>query len=147
MSKSNTFEYDIQAHIFNNVAITGIGDTNGLPESATAGNLYVALYTSDPGEAGTAVTNECSDGGYARVAVPRSSAGFTCTASTGNVTNAATVTFGAFTTGATITHFGFVSTASGAGKLLKSGALTTSRTISAGTAPYFAAGDLTDTED
>ena len=147
MSKSNAFEYAIQTHIFNNAAISGIGDATGLPASATAGNLYIALYTSDPGETGTATTNECTDGGYARVAVPRSSAGFTCTASSGNVANAAAITFGAFTTGATITHFGIVSSASGAGTLLKSGALTTSRTISAGTAPYFAAGDLTDVED
>lgn len=39
MSKSNSFESKILRHILLNEAITGIGDVNGLPESATAGYL------------------------------------------------------------------------------------------------------------
>ena len=45
MSKSNSFENQILLHIFNNTAITDIGDALGLPASATAGNLYIRLYT------------------------------------------------------------------------------------------------------
>ncbi len=58
MSKSNTFENDLLALIFNNTDIADIGDAGGLQNSAAAGSLYVALHTSDPGEAGNATTNE-----------------------------------------------------------------------------------------
>lgn len=146
MSKSNAFETAHLLHLFNNTAIANIGDATGLPASAAPGSLYVALHTADPGEAGTAVTSETAYTNYARVAVARSSAGWTVS---GNAaTNAATITFpecGA--TGATITHFSVVTSASGAGMILHSGALTASRTIAAGTAPYFAAGELDITED
>ena len=77
MSKSNTFENDILQLIFNNVDIADIGDAGGLQNSATAGSLYVALHTSDPGEAGNAATNESAYTSYARVAVARSGAGWT----------------------------------------------------------------------
>ena len=77
MSKSNTFENELLLHIFNNSAIALIGDASGLQPSATAGSLYVALHTGDPGEAGTAATSECAYTSYARVAVARSGAGWT----------------------------------------------------------------------
>lgn len=141
MSASNTFETALLNHYFNNAAHANIGDAAGLPGSTAAGSFYIALYTADPGETGTAVTNETAYTNYARVAVARSSAGFTVSGN--NVSNAAVVTFptgGA--TGATITHFGIVSTASGAGDLHMSGALTASLAVSNGIAPSFAIGDL-----
>ena len=60
MSKSNTFENDILQLVLNNVDIADIGDAAGLQNSATAGSLYIALHTADPGETGTATTNECT---------------------------------------------------------------------------------------
>lgn len=54
MSKSNTFENDLLQLIFNNVDIADIGDAGGLQNSATAGSLYIALHTGDPGEASPA---------------------------------------------------------------------------------------------
>jgi hypothetical protein len=141
MSKSNTFETDLLNLIFLNTDIALIGDAAGLQNSATAGSLYVSLHTADPDETGTQSTNETSYTNYARVAVARSGAGWTVSGDT--VSNAALVQFAQCgVTGATLTHFGVGTDASGAGKLLYSGALTSSLAVSSGIQPQFAAGDL-----
>ena len=146
MSKSNTFENDLLLLVFNNTDITLIGDAAGLQNSATAGSLYVSLHTADPGEAGDQTTNETAYTDYARVAVARSGAGWTVTGNA--VANAALVQFPQCgVTGATLTHFGVGTDASGAGKLLYSGALSASLAVSSGIQPQFAAGDQDITED
>lgn len=146
MSKSNTFENDLLALIFNNTDIADIGDAGGLQNSATAGSLYVALHTSDPGEAGTATTNETAYTDYARVAVARSGAGWTVSGN--SATNAAQITFPQCgVTGATITHVSITTAASGASKILYSGALNSSLTVALNITPLFAASGLTVTED
>jgi hypothetical protein len=146
MSKSNTFETDLLNLIFLNTDITLIGDAAGLQNSATAGSLYVSLHTADPGEAGTQTSSETSYTNYARVAVARTGAGWTVSGNTAS--NAALVQFAQCgVTGATLTHFGVGTDASGAGKLLYSGALTPSLAVSSGIQPQFAAGDLDCTED
>jgi len=149
MSASNTFESDILLLLLNNTNIANLGDATGVRGSATAGSVYVALHTADPGETGTQSTNEVSYTGYARVAVARSGAGWTIsgTAPT-QAANAATVSFGACTAGsATATHFSIGDTSSGATKILLSGALTASLAVSTGITPSFAAGALTATCD
>lgn len=141
MSATNAFETDLLEHIFQNLAIANIGDATGLPASATAGSLYVSLHTADPGETGDQTTNETAYTNYARVAVARSSGGWTVSGN--NVSNAAAVNFpqcGA--TGATITHFGIGTASSGTGNLLVKGALTSSLAVSNGITPSFAVGDL-----
>lgn len=146
MSASNTFETALLNLIFNNSNIANIGDATGLRGSTTVGSLYIALYTADPGEAGSAVTSETAYTSYARVAVARNSGGLTVSGNT--VSNTAAVTFpqcGA--TGATITHFAIVDTSSGAGTILVSGALNSSLAVSNGITPEFAAGQLTATVD
>ena len=146
MSKSNTFETDLLNLIFVNTDIALIGDAAGLQNSATAGSLYVSLHTADPGEAGTQTTNETAYTNYARVAVARTVGGWTVSGNT--VSNAALVQFAqGGVTGATLTHFGVGTDASGAGKLLYSGALTSPLAVSSGIQPQFAAGDLDVTED
>lgn len=146
MSKSNTFENDLLLLLFNNTAITLIGDAAGLLPSATAGSLYVSLHTSDPGEAGGQTTNETSYTNYARQAVARSGAGWTVSGDTAS--NAALLQFptcGA--SGATLTHFGIGTASSGgAGKLLYSGELSSPLTVSSGIQPQFAIGELDVTE-
>lgn len=123
MSKSNVFENDLLALIFTNVAIADIGDVAGLRASTAAGSLYWALYTADPGEAGTAVTSETAYTGYGRVAAVRG-AGFIVTGN--SVSPSANVDFPECTAlpGTAITNFGIVNTASGAGKLLYKGTMT-----------------------
>lgn len=125
MSKGNTFENELLLHIFQNADIADIGDAAGLQNSAAAGSLYVALHTADPGEGGNQSTSEISYTGYARVAVARSSGGWTVTNNV--VTNAAAVTFGACTAGSgTATHFSIGTLSSGSGKILYKGPLGTS---------------------
>lgn len=135
MSKSNTFENDLLLLLFNNTAITDIGDAGGLRSTATAGSLYWSLHTADPGEAGTAITSETAYTGYARVAGARSSAAFTVTGN--SVSPVANVDFAECTgsPGGAITHFGIVNTASGAGKLLYSGTMTPNITVAVGVIP------------
>ena len=146
MSKSNTFENDILQLVLNNVDIADIGDASGIQNSATAGSLYIALHTADPGEAGTATTNEANYTGYARVAVARTVGGWTVVGATGS--NTAQVQFGECTAGTnTVSYVSVTTAASGASKILWSGALTASRSISAGITPLFAASGLTITED
>lgn len=82
MSKSNAFETALLGLLFENTAIANLGDAGGLRASATAGSLYFSLHTADPGEAGDQTTSECTYTSYARVAVARSSAGFTVTGNT-----------------------------------------------------------------
>ena len=121
MSKSNACENSLLALIFNNTAFANIGDASGLQPSATAGSLYLSLHTADPGEAGNQSTNEISYTGYARVAVARSSGGFTVSGNSVTLTN--DEDFGKMTagTGGTVTHFGVGTASSGAGVLLYSG--------------------------
>jgi len=131
MSKGNTFENDLLKLIFNATAIANIAD-NAVTSPLT--NLYVSLHTADPGEAGNQTTNECAYTSYARVAVARSGAGWTVTAN--SVSPAATITFPAATGGTeTATYAGFGTDASGAGKLLYSGAISPTITISSGVTP------------
>jgi hypothetical protein len=144
MSASDTLENGLLQHIFQNAAIANIGDAAGLLPAATAGSLYVALLTADPGEAGS-TTNETTYTGYARIAVARSSAGWTVS---GNVaSNAALITFGKATAGtATITHFAIMTALTG-GTMLFSGALASSLAVSANVQPEIAIGGLTITAD
>ena len=135
MSKSNTFENELLAHIFTNSAIAGIGDTAGVLPSAAPGSLYLSLHTNDPGEAGTQATSEISYTGYARVAVVRSAAGFAVSGAT--VTLANNVDFGEMTagTGGSVTFFAVGKAASGATNILYSGAVSPSIAVAVGVTP------------
>lgn len=149
MSASNATENSLLLLIFNNTNFANVGDATGLRGSTTAGSLYVGLHTADPGEAGDQTTSETAYTNYARVAVARSSGGWTVsgTAPT-QAANAAAIDFpqcGA--TGATITYFGIGTASSGAGVLLFSGALSASLAVSNGVTPEFAIGQLTVTAD
>ena len=146
MSKGNTFENDLLQLLFNNVDIADIGDASGIQNSATAGSLYVALHTGDPGEAGTAATSEAAYGSYARQAVARSGAGWTVSGN--QASNAALVQFPECSSGSeTITHVSITTAVSGTSKILYSGALSASRSVSSGIQPQFAIGALVVTED
>ena len=146
MSLSNASETALLNLLFNNTAWALIGDASGLQPSAAPGSFYVALHTADPGEAGAQNTTEAAYTGYARVAVARSAGGFTVSGN--QVSNTATVQFGECTAGsATVTYFTVGTAASGAGSVIYRGALSASRSISAGITPLFNAGALTGTAD
>jgi hypothetical protein len=145
MSKGNTFENDFLLLIFNGTAIADLAEND---TTSPATNLYVALHTGVIGdlEAGNQTTNEATYTSYARVAVARTSGGWTV--STNTVTNAATISFPACTGGSnTITCFSVGTASSGTGKILYKGQLTASLAVSSGITPQFAAGELDITED
>ena len=122
-AKNNTFINDLLKLLFNNTAIANIGDAGGLQPSAAAGSLFVSLHTADPGAGGNQGTNEAAYVGYARVAVARSSGGWTVTGQ--SVSPAAAIQFPPGTGGGETCTFAAIGTASsGAGKVLYRGALT-----------------------
>lgn len=146
MSKANTWENGLLSLVFENTPFTTLGDAGGLLGSATAGSIYISLHTADPGEAGDQTTNETVYTNYTRIGVGRSSANWTVSSGTCDNDNVITFpTCGA--TGATITHFGVGAASLAAGKLMYSGALTSSLAVANGITPEFAAGDCNITED
>ncbi len=145
MSKSNTFETDFLKLIFNNDDITLIGDAAGIQNSATAGSLYFGLHTADPGEAGDQTTSECTYTSYARVAVARTTGGFTVSGNA--VSLVGNVVFPAGTGGSgTATHWSLGASSSGAGKLLYKGTISPSIVTGNGVTPTLTAGTVV-TED
>jgi len=137
MSKSDTFENDLMLLLFNNTAITNIGDAGGLRATAAPGTFWVSLHTADPTDTGTAVSSETAYTGYARQSVNRASGAGGFTVSGNSVSPASNVDFPECTAspGGAITHFGIVNTVSGAGKLLYKGTLTPNITMAIGVIP------------
>ena len=117
----------------------------GADPSYRAGETqYLALFTADPGEAGS-VANEATYTGYARVPLTKASA-WVDNGSTFN--NADLIQFGACTAGTSaITHFAVVDTASGAVGMMISGALAATLNVSAGIQPQFSAASLSVSAD
>ena len=131
MSKGNTFENDWLKLIFNATAIANVADNAA---SSPLTDLYVSLHTADPGEAGDQTTNEAAYTSYARVAVARSSGGWTVTGS--SVSPVAAIEFPSATGGSeTITHFAVGTASSSTGKILYSGTVTPNIAVSTGVTP------------
>jgi hypothetical protein len=132
MSKSNAFETDLLGLIFNGTAISTIADNAA---STPLTNLYLALHTADPGEAGNQSTSEISYTGYSRVAVARTSGGWTITGN--SVSPVAAIEFGEMTGGAggTVTYASIGTASTGNGNILYSGALTPTIAVALGVLP------------
>ncbi len=135
MSKSNALENQIVTLVFNGTA---------LPWSNV--NLFVAMHTADPGEAGDQTTNEATYTGYARVSVARDSGGWTVSGN--QASNTAEITFPECTGGAnTITHVSVGLAGTSTSQILYKGALTASIDVSNLITPRFPAGTLVVQED
>ena len=131
MSKGNTFENDWLKLVFNATAIANMAD-NAAASPLT--NLYVGLHTADPGETGDQTTNETAYTSYARVAVARTSGGWTVTAN--SVSPVANIDFPACTgSTSTITHAVVGTASSSTGKLLYKGTVTPNISVSSGVTP------------
>jgi hypothetical protein len=142
MSKANGFENDLVTLTFNATLAAHLGTLSGTGNA----NLYVALHTGDPGEAGSQTTSECAYGSYARVAVARSAGGWTVSGN--QVQNTAVINFPECSSGSeTVSHFSVGTVSSGAGQILYKGALTASRNVSSGITLQFPATSITITED
>lgn len=131
MSLGNQTETDILNQFLRGVA----------PGWAAQANWYGALYVTDPGEAGTATTNEVAYTGYARVVIPKA-AGLSVS---GNLAENTGLLQFPISTGGTgnATFFAIVDTASGAGQIILRAALQNPIPVTAGVQPQVAAGDFT----
>lgn len=131
MSKGNTFENDWLKLVFNATAIANIADNAA---ASPLINLFVALHTADPGEAGDQTTSEATYTSYARVTIARTTGGWTVT--TNSVSPVANISFPQSTGGSnTITHFSVGVAVSGASKILYSGTVTPNITVNSGVTP------------
>jgi hypothetical protein len=131
MSKSNAFENSLLKLIFNATAIANLADNAA---SSPLTSLYVSLHTADPGEAGDQSTSEATYTSYARVAVLRTTGGWTVT--NNSVSPVANIDFPNCTGGTnTITYFGVGTASSGAGVLYYSGTVSPSISVSSGVTP------------
>lgn len=142
MPKSTTFSNDLVALTFNATAIANIADNAA---SSPLTSLYLSLHTATPGIGGSQTTNETAYTNYARIAVARTSGGWTV--ASGAASNAALAQFAQCgASGATITHVAIGTASSGTGKVLYAGALSASLAIANLIQPQFSINALTCTE-
>lgn len=132
--KTSYLENAILKLLFNGTAIANIADNAA---SSPLTNLYLSLHTADPTDtpATEQTTSETAYTGYARVALARTSGGWTVTSSV--VSPTANVDFGVCTAapGSAILYVGVGTLLTGNGKLLMSGALTPSIAMAIGVIP------------
>jgi hypothetical protein len=135
MSFSNTAETAVLNQVFVGTALSWNGNTN----------LWLALYTADPGESGSHAA-EATYGGYARIVLTRAS---DFTVSGNSVSNANLEQFAACTSGSnTITWCAIVDSVTiGAGTMIVRAELNSPITVSTGVQPQFAGGALSFTLD
>lgn len=143
MPKSTATCNSILALIFNGTAWADLAENDS---SSPLTNLYISLHTANPGVGNSQLTNEAAYTNYARVAVARTTSGWTVP-SGGATANAALIQFAQCgASGATVTHVAIGTAASGAGTVLYAGALNSSLAVANLIQPQFAAGDLDVTE-
>jgi hypothetical protein len=134
MSKSNATEVDVLK-----ANLKGVD-----PSWRANANRYLAWHTADPGEAGSAITNEATYGGYTRTPIPI--ADWDEVGSIFDNTNLLQAPVCA-SGSQTLTHVSIVTTAAGAGQIIYSGALITPIPVAPPIQPQFSPGALTVTED
>lgn len=129
-AKFNQFENDVIAYIFNNTTCA-IFPTTGTTAMA------LCLHTANPGETGDTGTSEAAYSGYARVAVERSSTGWTVSGNTAKLSTTMAFPQCNGATTALVTHFS-IGTSTVAGTTARSlyyGALDNSISVSNGVTP------------
>jgi hypothetical protein len=137
MSKANPLETAVLELILENNTNNILGSNASGLRLAAAGsltNLYIGLYTADPGETSRQTTNEASYGSYARVALSRADATWTIgtgAANPGQALNAAVISFPTRTNAGsqTVSHWGIGTAQTSTGEMLYSGPLATADTI------------------
>lgn len=134
MSISDSFEASILKLLLNATAIANVAD-NAAASPLT--NVFIALHTADPGDSGNQGTSEATYTGYARVAVARTTGGWTISGtSPTQAVPVATITFGPCTAGAnTITFCSIGVATSGATAIIASGTVTPNISVSNGVTP------------
>lgn len=130
-AKGSTWADQLLKLLLNATAIANIADNAA---SAPLTNLYVSLHTASPAAGGSQTTNEAAYTSYARVAVARTTGGWTVTGA--SVSPVAAITFPAATGGSeTETFFGVGTASSGTGELLYFGPISPTIVVSTGVTP------------
>jgi len=143
MPKSTALSNQYLGLVLNATAMTSLADNAA---SSPLTNLYLSLHTASPGTGGSQSTNETAYTNYVRVAVVRTTTGWVAP-SGGSSSNNALIQFAQCgVTGATITHVGIGSAATGSGTMYYQGALNSSLTVANLIQPQFSAGALVVTE-
>ena len=134
----DTFENDLCKLIFNAVAIANVADNAA---AAPLTNLWLALHTADPTDAGTQGASEGGYAQYTRIAVARSTAGWVVSAnSVSPVANADFPTNTSTSTG-TFTYASIgVTSASTSSKILAYGAISPGINYGVGVIPRITTG-------
>lgn len=131
MAKSSAFDNSLLRLIFNGSGITGLADNTATSPNTS---LYVSLHTADPGVGGSQTTSEVTYTGYARVAVVRTTSGWTVTGA--SVSPAAAISFPAGTGGSgTATNWAVGMGSTGSGTILYTGTISPTITCGAGITP------------
>ena len=131
MTWGTTSANDYLKLIYNATAIANFADNAA---SSPNTNIYVGLHTASPGAGGNQTTNAAAYTSYARVAVARTSGGWTV--STNTVVPAAQINFAAATGGSeTETFMGIGTALTSTGKLMHFGAVSPSIVVSSGVTP------------
>lgn len=105
--------------------------------------IWCALHIADPGDSGTQGVSEGGYTAYARVSVPRTTAGFVCSTSVGQGSPGAAITFPqvATTSTGTFTHFSLgEASATTSGRIIASGALSPTINFSQNVTPSVTTG-------
>lgn len=143
MPKSTSLCNSVLALLLNATAIADVAENDS---SSPMTNTYVALHTASLNASSNQSTSETAYTDYARVAVPRSTLGWTAP-SGGASENAAAIEFPQCgVTGSTITTGSVGKDASGAGIIWYYGDLNASIAVSNQIQPRFPAGAVTITE-
>ena len=131
MTASGGYAENLLLLIFNATPYANIADNAA---SSPLTNLYVSLHTASPTASGDQTSNESTYTSYARVAVARTSGGWTITDNA--VSPVSNITFPTATGGTeTVTHFGIGTASSGTGALLYFGTLSPNISVSSGVTP------------
>jgi hypothetical protein len=134
--KGSTFDNDLLKLILNGTAIANIADN---ASSSPLTNLYLSLHTADPGAGGSQNTSEAAYTSYTRMAVARTSSGFTVSGASATLTSA--VVFPAATGGSETETWAAIGIAlTGPGKILYRGPITPNLTVSTGVSPQLTTG-------
>jgi hypothetical protein len=138
--KGLIFSSDILKLIFQGIGIPGIADNT---VSSPLQYIYLSLHTLDPGPNGYQSQWEATYGGYARVAVARSPAGWNIS---GNAVNpSAPISFPICVSGAETETFMAAGTdPSGQGKILYRGSLSPVIPVVIGVSPQLSTGSFTE---
>src|SRR5262245_7015095 len=135
--KGSIYDNDLLKLLFNASPIANIADNAA---SSPLTNLYLSLHTADPGAGGSQTTSEAAYTSYARVAVARTSGGFTISGNSCTLTSPVNFPTPSGGAGEVEGYFAVGTASSGTGKILYRCTITPVIKIAVGTDPQLTTG-------